>query len=615
MKNKNILILLANKFELFEIERALFFTYLSNKNIGFKTSVLLKKYFKDFQLDQELKSLIDKLEIKTFTDLEKSQELLIPINDRKINGAFFTPKNIVHKIIEEVEPKINDKCSDISCGCGAFLLGLIRYYKNTFNKPIKLSVKENIFGYDILKYNIRRAQILISIFALEENEILEEDDFNLETVDSLKKEWNSKFEIIVGNPPYVKFQDMNNELRNYLLKQFQTIEKGTYNLYFAFFEKGYQLLSDKGRLGYITPNNYFTSLSGETLRSFFSKNKAIYKIIDFNSTKVFDVLTYTCLTFINKTTNSKIKFNKHFKQPFDSFVQNISSGLSSVNYSDLLDKKWRLLLDDDQANIKKIENIGEKIGSLFTINVGIATLRDDLYYIDGNDDGGHYKIYKNQKFYIDDDLVKSIYKISDFKNQNDCNSNSRKIIFPYIVKSNKSVLIPENILNKKYPKTFIYFEKIKKKLKERTKKKDLNPYYQYGRSQGLNKFGIRLLTPTFSKSPKFLKVTEKNSLYCNGYGLHYNLDQNKNTLFDINPIQDKKNIDLLQKILNSHIMDYYVSKTSVTIDGGFPCYQKNFIELFTIPSLSQEKIDILKKTKKNEFKKEMNKIYDINLEL
>ena len=47
MKNKNILILLANKFELFEIERALFFTYLSNKNIDFKTSVLLKKYFKE----------------------------------------------------------------------------------------------------------------------------------------------------------------------------------------------------------------------------------------------------------------------------------------------------------------------------------------------------------------------------------------------------------------------------------------------------------------------------------------------------------------------------------------------------------------------------------------
>ena len=32
-------------------------------------------------------------------------------------------------------------------------------------------------------------------------------------------------------------------------------------------------------------------------------------------------------------------------------------------------------------------------------------------------------------------------------------------------------------------------------------------------------------------------------------------------------------------------MDYYVKTTSVTIDGGFPCYQKNFIELFTIPEM------------------------------
>ena len=57
---------------------------------------------------------------------------------------------------------------------------------------------------------------------------------------------------------------------------------------------------------------------------------------------------------------------------------------------------------------------------------------------------------------------------------------------------------------------------------ERSKKTILNPFYQYGRSQGLNKFGIRLLTPTFSQKPNFLIVKEKDSLYCNGYGIHYN---------------------------------------------------------------------------------------------
>ncbi len=55
----------------------------------------------------------------------------------------------------------------------------------------------------------------------------------------------------------------------------------------------------------------------------------------------------------------------------------------------------------------------------------------------------------------------------------------------------------------------------------------------------------------------------------------------------------EENILVVQKILNSIVMGYYVSNTSVSIQGGFPCYQKNFIEKFTIPNFSKEEISIL----------------------
>ena len=41
-------------------------------------------------------------------------------------------------------------------------------------------------------------------------------------------------------------------------------------------------------------------------------------------------------------------------------------------------------------------------------------------------------------------------------------------------------------------------------------------------------------------------------------------------------------------------MHYYISKTSVSIEGGYPCYQKNFIEKFTIPDLTENEINILR---------------------
>ena len=408
---------------------------------------------------------------------------------------------------------------------------------------------------------------------------------------------------------------MDRELRDYLKINFDTIKKGTYNLYFSFFELGYNLLNQKGKLGYITPNNYFTSLSGKPLREFFELNNSIEKIIDFNSKKVFDVLTYTCLTFLNKIKQDKIQFNKYFNGDFNYYLDNYNNNLSTVLYDNLKSKKWRLLLNKDQENIHIIETIGEQIGKLFTINVGIATLRDDLYYVDGEDDNGYFKIYNDKKYYIENQLIKSIYKISDFKTQVSCNNNQRKIIFPYKVRNNKSVIIEESELKLNFPNTLEYFNRVKDQLLERSKKELISPFYQYGRSQGLNKFGIRLLTPTFSQKPKFLTVKEKNSLYCNGYGVHYNVDQNRISIFDNLPIQNPENIDILSKILNSSIMDYYIKTTSVTIDGGYPCYQKNFIELFTIPEITDDKIQSMRNLSSKDFEDELLKIYGVNLKL
>lgn len=612
---KKIIDLLCDTYKIEDVEKHLFNYYIVNKKIEISSSKILVNYFNEFSFNTELNSKIIKLGINSFTELEKSQELLIPKTDRKVNGTFFTPRNIVSKIIDEVKPKQNDVCSDISCGCGSFLMGLIKYFKITYQKSINDILKQNIFGYDILEYNIRRTRILISIFGLEVGEVVKEENFNLEVCDSLRKKWDIKFDVIVGNPPYVKFQDMDEELRNYLKLNFNTIQKGTYNLYFSFFELGYNLLNQKGKLGYITPNNYFTSLSGKPLREFFEINNSIEKIIDFNSKKVFDVLTYTCLTFLSKIKQDKIQFNKYFSGDFNHYINNYNKNLSTVLYSNLKSKKWRLLLNKDQKNIHIIENIGRQIGELFTINVGIATLRDDLYYVDGKDESGYYKIYNNKKYYIENQLIKSIYKISDFKNQDICNNNERKIIFPYIVRNNKSIIIEESELKLSFPNTLIYFNEIKDQLLERSKKETITPFYKYGRSQGLNKFGIRLLTPTFSQKPNFLTVKEKDSLYCNGYGLHYNLDQNKTSLFDNLPIQKPENIDILSKILNSNIMDYYVKTTSVTIDGGYPCYQKNFIELFTIPNIKDDKIQYMRNLSSKEFENELLKIYGVNLEL
>ena len=169
-------------------------------------------------------------------ELANLLEVLIPEEDQKLNGAFFTPRYIVDFIIETLSPKESDRNLDPSCGCGAFLVGLVYYYQRKYGKSVRSIVKENIFGADILKYNIERTKLVLSAMALENGEFLDESDFNLFHRDSLRSEWEGTFDNIVGNPPYVKFQDLTDENREFLVKSWDTVKGGTFNLYFAFFE-------------------------------------------------------------------------------------------------------------------------------------------------------------------------------------------------------------------------------------------------------------------------------------------------------------------------------------------------------------------------------------------
>ena len=602
MIKKTILNELIESYDIISLEQHLVYSYLKNNEIDFNRSPIISAYLKVFEQIPKLYFYTSSLSIQTIKELENHLELIIPIADRKLNGAFFTPDYIIDFIVNEIKPKETDKNLDPSCGCGAFLIGLVEYYKQNFNKSIKTIVKENIYGSDILYYNVQRTKLLLTIYALQFDEVLEEGDFNLYHQDSLKAHWSLSFDNIVGNPPYVKFQDLTDENRAYLVNNWTTVEGGTFNLYFAFFELGYKLLKTTGQLGYITPNNYFTSLAGEAIRKYFQQKKCVSRIIDFSHKKVFDAQTYTAITFLNKQENEVILFDR-IKEGYTPNVF-LSQANGSPNFlKDLNFKKWRLLKTDEQATIKALENNGTPIGKLFDICVGIATLKDEVFFVDGIEKNGYYlKTTQKGVFEIEIAATKPVYKISDFKSQTETEHNTRKVIFPYIIKNGSATAYSEEDFKQKFPKCYQYLLSEKDILLARDKGKvKYEPFFVWGRTQGLTKLGKKILTPTFSQFPRFLVVEENEAFFTNGYGFFFREEQKQGLFAEtVNPITKVENIDVVQKILNSHWMHYYVSKTSVSIEGGYPCYQKNFIERFTIPKLTEGDIQMLRLMNKKE---------------
>ena len=589
---------LLSCFSIEDVEKEIVVYFLNKFSLDYSSSSILTDYLQNYNRNTELSYQIDALGINSVKILENCLELLIPENDRKLNGAFFTPSYIVDYIIDEIKPKETDRTIDPSSGCGAFLVGLVEYYHQQYGKSVKEIVKENVFGADILPYNIERAKRLLSIFALQHGEILEETDFNLYQMDSLRFKWTEKYDNVVGNPPYVKFQDLSDENREYLIKHWKAIEKGTFNLYFAFFELGYNLLVENGRLGYITPNNYFTSLAGESLRNFLISKKCLSKIIDFNSKKVFDVQTYTAISFLKKCKNDFILYDRiPDSQSPEAFLSNVKYSGNAV--SELNIKKWRLLRSDEKKNIKAIETVGTPIKQLFDICVGIATLKDEVFFVDENNLNGNYIIktgYNGKRYKVEKEITRSVYKISDFKTQDDILRNARRIIFPYRI-NGSATIIDEDSFKMQFPYCYEYLLSVKEELLLRDKGKiKYNPFYAWGRTQGLTRFGKKILNPTFSQYPRFLIVEDEDALFTNGYGIFFKEQSNGYDLFGDtqHSLSKIENIDIVQKVLNSEVMHYYISRTSVSIEGGYPCYQKNFIEKFTIPEFSHHDVSELR---------------------
>lgn len=111
-----------------------------------------------------------------------------------------------------------------------------------------------------------------------------------------------------------------------------------------------------------------------------------------------------------------------------------------------------------------------------------------------------------------------------------------------------------------------------------------------------------------------MPVSDKTAFFCNGYGLFFKTDkEGQSSLFATPWYEDEINIDIVTKILNSYIMHYYITATSVSIEGGYPCYQKNFIDKFTIPELSGTQLNDIRAIDGQELDMYLVTLYALNL--
>ena len=596
--NKSLSILLK-KYSVEELENTLIKLFLENHKIQNVNNILINNRISNINKNL-YKKLNNSFNVNSLDELNKLFEELFDENEKTENGIVFTPTFIADYIVKNTisDYKNSTKIIDPSCGCGIFLISAVEYIQKTYKKDIISIIENNIFGIDLKKENIERVKIMLSLYCIINKCDVEKISFNIIERDSLFCDWCEEFNVesfdyIIGNPPYINTQELSESYISKLKKNYETTKIGQFNIFYAFIEKSSKYLKDFSVLGYIIPNNFLHIKSAVLLRQFIKNNNLLNKIIDFKDNMVFTpVLTYNAIIFLSRN-------NSDFEYAIVKKVDNVSDELEKLIFKkksnvNLDDNGWYLVDQNVDRNLKQIERFNTSLDPF--IKTGIATLRDKIYVLDGYDSNEkkYYKEINNKKYYIETKLTVPYIKISRYKD----NGSVGRIIFPYYKKNSMNIPYDEDTMKNKFPLAYSYFEVVKKELESREKGTfHITPWYAYGRTQGINMFGHKIIFSTFSFKANYMDCPEDEALISNGY-----------CIAGYEKIIDT---DILLKIINSDVMNYYVDNTSYSIAGGFKCYQKKYVKNFSIPELTEEDIMKIRKLDGDKLNKFLFELYDL----
>ncbi|MHC1715058.1 MAG: N-6 DNA methylase [Acidaminococcaceae bacterium] len=307
-----------------------------------------KKYGKIFSANEEIKLqprslayIVSELQkyslLNTNIDIKgKAYEEIVGANLRGDRGEFFTPRNVMKMVVEMINPKVDEKVLDSSCGTGGFLvmamthviaalekefaeqLGMSREEWDNdslrvFRERVSEMASQNYFGFDInpdlvkatkmnmVMNNDGSGNILQANSLLPPHEWTEEfrvklaEALGIKTSDIRNHTTIGFFDVIITNPPFgskIPIKDKS------ILEQYELAHiwekdgnswKKSIRLQSSvppeilFIERCIQFLRPEGRMGIVLPDSILGSPGLGYIREWLIKNTYIIASVDLHA--------------------------------------------------------------------------------------------------------------------------------------------------------------------------------------------------------------------------------------------------------------------------------------------------------------------------------------------
>jgi len=363
------------------------------------------------------------------------------------------------------------------------------------------------------------------------------------------------FDIVVGNPPYVR-QEAIKELKPSLEKEFDCYV-GRADIFIYFYERGFRLIREGGHLTYITSNKYFRSGYGEKLRKFLGEQSTVQTLIDFGDASVFEAIAYPSIIVFSKEKPTKETLTQVLTWEQTELLDNLPRVFKSKSFAmpqiELKADTWRIESPAAFKLIEKLQKSGLTLGKYVNakIYLGVKTGLNEAFII-----GRETRDRLIAEHPSSAEVLKPFLRGRDVKRW--CVDYADQ----YIIFANRGIEI------ERYPAIYDYLEQYRELLESRATI-NTHPWYELQQPQeGIFHF--------FDK-PKIIypNICKRNEFTWDELGYY----TNQKTF--IIPCEDKDKV--LLAILNSSVFTFLFDKLLAKLQGGFFEPNSSLIKDFPIP--------------------------------
>jgi len=583
-----------NKF-IYKVSFVEFIDYYSeNMKLFDVKSVLIFKEYNDFNFFDEsydirivevLKNLKENIDINSLS-ISKLYENLISDKERKILGQVYTPndviENMVELVFENTQISLNTTILDPACGGGYFLLQIFKKIKEyiiknkiNYNGCVEKHILENmIYGVDIDRFSafLTKISLIFEANIIDINFNIYEEDF---LIDFLP---DCKFDIIIGNPPYIGHKNIEKEYSCILKDNYSEVFYDKADISYCFFKASHNLLNEKGAICFITSRYFLEAKYADKLRSYINDNLTIIKILDYNGQRVFKNAIISPMIILLTYKNypqEDVKIEK-YSQNEDKFMS------FSIKQSELNRSGWMLLNTKEQSLYEKIrEKCNYKLSDICNIKQGIITGYDKAFVVTDEE---------ILKYNLEKKLLKKWIKNSNITN------DGIKYGGLYILYTN---LIDDE---SKYPNTIAYLQKYKDRLSKRREcKNGVRKWYELQWGRDLNLFeNNKIVFPYKSKSNNFYYDTDKYLCSADVYSLIIN--------------EELTSYDYIVNYLNSSIFEFFFKSNAKKVGEKLYEYYPNKLENMRIFIPKDKNDKILTINNKIYIENYLEKMFNITVE-